>query len=128
MIQLILNPASSGYFRSTREAMFGSQLENLLPAQGVKDEATWGAFLRGLEKLAAIYARNDSSASHFSSGSGAVWLFGDRFTFGDTIVVGFLQWMKLVLGETSEEWKAIEGSAGGHWARQLQAADKWIKG
>ena len=117
MTQAIINPGSAGYFRQTREAMFGTALENLLPAAGAKDPATWVAFVSGLDKLAAVYT---------TSGP---WLLGDRFSFADATTVGFLVWIKRTCGQNSEEWKAIEESGKGHWKRQIDWAEReWLVG
>ena len=111
-----MNPGSAGYFRETREAMFGTKLENLLPAAGAKDAATWGTLFTGLDKLASIYT---------SSGP---WLLGDKFSFPDANTIGYLVWIKRVYGAESEEWKAIEASGKGHWKRQIETAEKegWL--
>ena len=112
-----MNSDSEAYFRRTREAMFGTKLENLLPADGAKDAATWGAFSTGLATTADVYKRN----------GGGDWFFGETFTFVDTIPLGFLSWMRITLGPESEEWKLVESSAGGFWKGQIQKAEKWIQ-
>ena len=112
-----MNPVSAAYFRRAREAGFGTKLENLVPADGAKDAATWGAFIAGLENIAAVYARN----------AGGDWFFGENFTFADAIVIAYLNVLKLTLGTESDEWKLIEGSAKGFWVDKLQKADALIR-
>ena len=110
-----MNPPSASHYREAREARLGTTLENLVPASGAKDSATWGALVAGLDKLASIYT---------SSGP---WLLGDKFSFPDTITVGYLVWMKRVCGAESEEWKTVEASGKGHWKNQVEVAEReWL--
>lgn len=65
-----MNPGSEGYFRKTREAFFNAKLEDLLPAAGAQDEATWGAFVEALDKLAALYP-------YSSNPEKGLWILGE---------------------------------------------------
>ena len=97
--------------------MFGGvRLERLIPVDGAKDAATWGAFASGLEPLAAFYVRN----------AGGDWFLGENFTFVDAIPLAYLSWMKLSLGTESGEWELIESAAGGFWKDKLEKAGNWI--
>ena len=58
-------------------------------------------------------------------GSEKLFFMGDRISNADVTIASFLQWLKLVLGESSQEWRDITQWDGGHWARLMQEFGKY---
>ena len=110
-----LNPASFEYFRTTREASFKKKLEEFAPVGPVRDEG-WAAVKRGLSVFASLYARN---------GEGKEFFFANTFSYADAIVLGWIIWVKIVLGAENEEWKAVASWNGGKWARLLEITKEY---
>ena len=80
-------------------------------------KAAYAKACEGLEEIATIYDKN---------GRGSLFLFGDTLSFADCITVGYLRWVKLMLGGESEEWRVIAECASGKWAKQVEVTEKWM--
>ncbi|EJD07674.1 uncharacterized protein FOMMEDRAFT_16303 [Fomitiporia mediterranea MF3/22] len=109
-----LNPASQAYWRVAREAAFGKKLEELAPP-GPGRDAMLKQLLEGLDTAAGFYDRN---------GEGVQFYFADKFSFADAIVVGFLIWIRAILGAESDAWKAISTRNNGRWGKLVESTQK----
>ena len=107
----ILNPHSQVYFRATREKMFGKKLEDFAPPGPARD-GVWKTVKEGLDRLAGFYDQN---------GEDKLFLFGDTFSFADTIVIGYLLWTRIVLGPESDEWKTLASWNNGKWEKLVES-------
>lgn len=110
-----LNPTSAEFFRRTREVDFKRRLEDISP-MGEKRENDWVKAKEAFSRLAAVYEMN---------GKGKEFFFGDVFSFMDMIIIGRLLWAKALLGEESEEWKAMEKWDGGKWSLLLKLTKQY---
>jgi glutathione S-transferase len=110
-----LNEESKPYFRSTRERLFGQTLESLTPP-GAGTVARWAAVRSALEPFA-----KDADAR----GQSDTFLFGERETYADIVVVGWLGWARRVWGPDTQEWAEVETWHGGRWGRIMRAFKKW---
>ncbi|THH07918.1 hypothetical protein EW145_g3059 [Phellinidium pouzarii] len=111
----ILNPPSEEYFRRTREELYKKKLEEFAPPGPARDEL-WEKFREGLDQVASFYDKNGANKPFF---------LGDTFTFADANVLGYLLWIKVVLGSDSKEWKAVGSWNGGRWANLVEVTKKW---
>jgi glutathione S-transferase len=100
-----LNAASQPYFRSTREAFWGLTLEEMAPAD--KQAALWTALERALDRF-----------DGYTRGPGT-FVAGERMTYADVLMAGWLLWVKYLFGEESKEWKQVESWHGGRWGRLM---------
>ncbi|KAA1478239.1 hypothetical protein DENSPDRAFT_845407 [Dentipellis sp. KUC8613] len=112
-IVALLNAPSAEYFRRTREAAFGVRIEEIAPRGPVRDEV-WKEVLGGLSLVGKWEAEGD-------------FVMGGTPCFADLALVGLLQWVKVVEGVESKEWKDLLGADGGRWARLYEALEKWIR-
>ncbi|KAI5834263.1 hypothetical protein K523DRAFT_348223 [Schizophyllum commune Tattone D] len=103
----ILNDVSKPYFRTTREKMFGGKLEDLVP-QGDDRKAT-------LEQLRQAF---EAFAKRLDEGG--PFILGDKPSFADFIVAGFLQWFRVTLGEDSDLWEAVSTWGDGRLLKYLE--------
>ncbi|KAA1474762.1 hypothetical protein DENSPDRAFT_841391 [Dentipellis sp. KUC8613] len=114
-IATLLNPSSSEYFRRTREAALGAKLEEIAP-QGPARDAVWKEVLDGM-----------SLVSKWEAESKGDFIMGETVSFADLAILGLLQWVKVMEGEESKEWKDVMNADGGRWERLYQALEKWIR-
>ncbi|PPR00407.1 hypothetical protein CVT26_009692 [Gymnopilus dilepis] len=98
-----LSPRSAAYFRRTREAAAGKNMEEFTP-KGEEGVAQWARFKEGLERVDAWYAK--------SSGP---FLLGDAPSWADFVVAARVGWCKNIFGEESWQWKDIASWHGGRW-------------
>ena len=112
----LLPPASQAYWRRTREALFGTTLEELSPPH--KRAAQWSEVERAFNVVAGWLDAAGDERLTFLGGETVV---NGRLcvSHADLCVAGTLEWMRAVFGEDSEEWKAIEGWQGGRWKKLL---------
>lgn len=113
-----LNPSSEAYFRRTREAKSGKKLEEWSPAGSELQREHWAALEAALGKLAGFYASGQD-------GQETVFVMGDRVSYADFIVAGWLVWARRVLGPTSAEWKTIASWHDGKWEKLLKAIERY---
>ena len=99
----ILNPPSAAYFKRTREAAFGKKLEE------IGDERHWEQVERGLEAIGAYLNANGDGKD--------MLLMGDRITYSDIYIAAIFRWVKMVVGEESEDWKRLMYMHNGKWVR-----------
>ena len=103
----VLNPASEGYFRMTREGLFGARLEELAT------EEEWKKLEEGLgalgEHLKAVESKDTSSITEPGS-----------ITYSEIRVASVLVWARVVYGVDSEEWQRIADMDGGKWGAFLE--------
>ena len=100
----ILNPASERYFRASKEDIWDNLDELVSP--GPIREGRWKEVKEGLDTLSSFLER---------IGEGKPFYFGDTFSFADIVAVSFFTWLKVILDEESDEWKALERWNNGRW-------------
>ena len=110
-----LNDASKPYFRTTRERLFGQSLESLVPP-GAGTAARWDAVREALE----VFAKEADAR-----GQSETFLFGERETYADVVVVGWLIWTRRMWGADTQEWAEVERWHGGRWGRLMGVFKKW---
>ena len=104
-----LNPCSAEYVREAIIARMGKPLEQ------INGEEYWAALETGLGKVDAWLRAN---------GAGRDELFlGDQICFVDTLLAGLLNWVRILCGEDSVDWKRITGWHGGKWDRIVKNFD-----
>ena len=97
-----LSERAQEYYRRTREASEGKKLEDICTEKEWKEaEEGFGFIAKWLDK----------------GGEGRELFLGDKISFPDLQVVGWLLWAKVSLGENSQGWKRICGWHGGRWKR-----------
>ncbi|EJD07677.1 uncharacterized protein FOMMEDRAFT_150219 [Fomitiporia mediterranea MF3/22] len=99
----ILNPPSETYWRRKAEWPVPPSSERDAILKQLKED---------LDILAGFYDRN---------GEGKQFFFADKFSFADAIVVGFLAWIKVVLGAENNVWKAISTWSDGRWGKLVES-------
>ncbi|KAA1475690.1 hypothetical protein DENSPDRAFT_842503 [Dentipellis sp. KUC8613] len=121
MVQLVaaptvkqLLPRSQVYWRGSIERGFGKPIEEMAPAGPVRD-ALW--------KSVVYYM--DTTSKWASGNSGGVFMMGDKVSFADIVIVVELQWLKIMEGAESKEWKEIMQANDGRWARLWEAFAQW---
>lgn len=115
-----LNPPSAAFYR-TKERQYGGTMEEMSPEGSARRAELWDTVKDGLSTLAKMYDANGVG----KDGREKPWFFGDAFSFADMILAGYLLWAKIVLGEDSEEWRALAGWDGGRWARVVKFTEKY---
>jgi len=111
----VLTTRGEEYFRRTREKSYGKKLEDVVP-QGAEGVAQWKQFEQNLNKANGWYEK---------AGKSGGLVLGDTVSLVDTIVAGYLIFLKLVWGEGSREWKDISSWNGGRWARVVSALGEY---
>ena len=105
----ILNKESDAYFRATREAMFGTKIENITPT-GAEREVEWA-------KVKAVFNTVDGWLQ-LAKADGP-YLLGKEPGFVDFVVAGYVLWMKNIWGDESAEWKDIKTWNEGRWEKYI---------
>lgn len=106
-----LNPESVDFFRATREARFGRNVEELCPA--------------GPEREAAIEATKEvfhKLARYWSAEKGGLFLLGERISYADFFIAATVKWYKIV-GE-EEIWSHMKTWDDGLWEKIVIAMDE----
>jgi len=109
----MLNPPSAEYFIRTRSARYGKPLAEVEPVGEARTEA-WA-------KVKAKFGEVDS----WLNKSPGPCFMGETPTFADFVVAGVLQALKIRFGESSEEWKIIEGWHNGRWKNLLKNLEQY---
>ena len=108
-----LPPRSQEYFRTTREAAFGTKLEALgTEEQWVKVEAAFGTLKGYLEK---------------NGGGKDMLILGEpgKITYSDIQVAAILVWARIIHGGDSKEWKRLASMHDGKWGKYLEQFSKY---
>jgi glutathione S-transferase len=106
-----LNPASGTYFRVTREGQFGK-------ADDAKVAESW-------QKLENGWATVRSFLDANGEGKNLTVLGEDKLTFADIVIASYLVWVKVSVGEDSEDWKRIAGWGNGFATKILAQVAKY---
>lgn len=109
----ILNPKSEAYFRSTREKAFGKKIEDITP-KGEDRVKHWRKVENGFGIVDGWYAKG-----------GGTYIMGDVPCFADIEIISWLQYVKVTLGEDSQEWKDIRSWNNGRWAKLFDSFVKY---
>ena len=104
-----LNPPSDRFHRAQREELWGN-LDDLAAPSPNRD-AMWKKVKDNLDKLSGFYERN---------GGGKPFLFGDTFSFADVVTLGYFSGFRIILGEESDEWKALGNWNNGRWGKLVE--------
>ncbi|KAF8990471.1 hypothetical protein BDQ17DRAFT_1313825 [Cyathus striatus] len=110
-----LNPRSEEYFTRTRSAMYGKNLQDVVP-QGAEREEEWAKFKKNLSKASKWFENN---------GGKGPYIMGDMISFADCVLVAFLFWIKISWGEESPEWKDIKSWDDGRWDKLVHGFKKY---
>ncbi|PIL22614.1 hypothetical protein GSI_15304 [Ganoderma sinense ZZ0214-1] len=110
--QAALRPPSAEYFLKTREAMYGS-FDEFAPKGSEKRGKHWEG-LREIYRTLAGWLEADGRKDR-------LFFMGERISFADVSVAGFLWWIRRMFGEESDEWKEITGWDEGRWKRFMDA-------
>lgn len=112
-VPAILSERSVEYYVRARFARFGKPLDQLEPV-GEERAKAW-------EKIKASLGRIDT----WLSKSSGPFFMGDTVTFADFVVASLFQGLRIVLGESSEEWKDIERWHNGRWINLLKNLEQF---
>ncbi|CDO68535.1 hypothetical protein BN946_scf184998.g32 [Trametes cinnabarina] len=114
-----LHEESMAYYRKAREWQWGGSMDEWAPPGTDARRAHW----RGLqEAFGTVKTWLDPIG-----GDGRRFVTGDRPAFADFVVAGRLMWMKKILGQNSDEWKAVEAWHHGRWARLLGDMERYAR-
>ncbi|THH04233.1 hypothetical protein EW145_g5669 [Phellinidium pouzarii] len=105
---MILDDANKNFFETTRNVT--------APPVGAARDAVWNTVKEGLDFTADLYDTN---------GANKPFYLGDTFSFADTVVIGYLMWVKIILGADSDEWKLVASWREGRWEKFLELTKKW---
>ena len=92
-----LNPVSEEFFRTDREKKYGVKFSEWSPAGPIRD-GHWAEVKAALEKLNEFFT---------ADGREKTFVMGDRVTYADIIISGWLVWVKRVLGADGQEWANV---------------------
>ncbi|KAM5534963.1 hypothetical protein V8D89_011336 [Ganoderma adspersum] len=104
----VMRPASAKHFHASREAMYGS-FDELAPKGSEKRAKHWKG-LRENYRTIVGWLETDGRTDR-------LFFMGERISFADVSVAGFLWWIRRIFGEESEEWREIVTWDGGRWKR-----------
>ncbi len=103
-----LNPASQTYFDTTKSVMLGTPTLDAADPKGAKRAEAWNKVKADFDGVAKWYRE------------GQKFVVGDKLSWADMEVGGFVLWMRVILGAESWEWKAMSEWNGGRWAQLLK--------
>ncbi|TFK67275.1 hypothetical protein BDN72DRAFT_843302 [Pluteus cervinus] len=113
-VREILNPASEDYFRRTREESFEQRLEDVVPKKENGDwDKEWAKVKKGFEKAEKWFKQH-------GTGDSGEWVLGDTLSFADVAIASYLIFIRITMGEDSQNWKDITSWSGGRWARIVE--------
>lgn len=115
-----LSNRSAVYYRTDREASFGMKLEDIAPVGSEVGEQNWRAVQAGFAEISSWLEKNQEK-----HGNSPPFVMGDTTGFADIMVVVFLMWMKVTLGEDSEQWKEVRTWDDGRWGRVMSFWEKY---
>ncbi|KAF5365484.1 hypothetical protein D9758_010866 [Tetrapyrgos nigripes] len=107
---------SEAYFRRVRGAEWGPgvTLKDLYPKTQDEKDVQWKNLEKAFEGIGNWIGKENK------------FIMGDRPTFGDFVLAGFLRWARGLWGESSEEWKDISTCWGeGRWGKMLEDLDQY---
>jgi len=111
----VLNDGSLAYWRETREAAFGTKLEEICPKGSQKWNDTWETVQKGFNELAAHLDKN---------GPDNDFVMGKEPTFADFILMSLLQVIHAVI---SDEWEGrVQHWDGGKWKKIRERSAAWL--
>ncbi|ESK98219.1 hypothetical protein Moror_266 [Moniliophthora roreri MCA 2997] len=107
----IMNPRTEEFFRSTRLATYGVTMEEMYPKPESQKEQ-WEKLEKDLASVAGWFKEGDE------------FVMGDKPSYADMIIAGWLVPVRLLWGENSEEWKNIASWHGERWGRLVKSLQK----
>ncbi|KAK7058330.1 hypothetical protein VNI00_001961 [Paramarasmius palmivorus] len=108
----IMNPSTEKFFRSTRLATFGVTMEDMYPKPENHKEQ-WGKLEKDLASVAGWFKEGDE------------FVMGDKISYADMVVAGWLDPVLILWGEDSEEWKTIASWHGGRFGKLVKTLQKY---
>lgn len=112
----VLRPASAAHFHASREAMYGS-FDEFAPLGSEKRTKHWEGLRENYRTIAGWLEADGRKDKLF--------FMGERISFADVSIAGFLWWMRRIFGEESEEWGEIVTWDGGRWKRFMDTFAKY---
>ncbi|KAJ7819934.1 hypothetical protein B0H14DRAFT_2600317 [Mycena olivaceomarginata] len=110
---VIYDPAT-GYFRQTREELFGGRrLEDVTPT-GNEHTVMWKKVEDAFGQVDGWIRKNGAESKYF---------MGDTICYADVTVAGFLRWGRKVLGK--DKWEEIMTWHDGQWANLMKEMEKY---
>lgn len=109
-----LPPRSQEYYRRTREARYGTTVEDIAPEGSERREAVWTGVRKGFMEYDKWITMN-----------GGMFVMGDKISFADVVVVSYLTWFKRLLGADSYLWKELMVAEKGRWAKMMDVFAEW---
>lgn len=122
---LSLPPRSQEYYRATREAMFGTKIEDIALEGSPQRSEYWRMALEGLSQIhewsraKLNYEDSDQDPGKWQ------YMMGTKPSFSDVIIAAQLIWVRRVLGGESKEWKDVMSISGGRWACLMEEFAEW---
>ncbi|KLO18018.1 hypothetical protein SCHPADRAFT_820382 [Schizopora paradoxa] len=107
-------PPSIEYIRRTRGEEFLTRVRSF---SAEEQERRWPAVREGFSKVAKMLDAN-------GNGEDKIFFYGDKPSFADFIVIGYLHYIEVSLGAESVEWKEVQEWDGGRWAKMLRFSEK----
>ncbi|KAH6904515.1 hypothetical protein BKA70DRAFT_1297012 [Coprinopsis sp. MPI-PUGE-AT-0042] len=100
--------------------LFKSKYEHITSLSDVhlSDEERKENIAKHKESLTAVGAAVQDEDGR--EGGKVTWCFGEAISFADFALAGALMWIKAVLGEESDEWKAVLELSEGKWSRFMR--------
>jgi len=114
-LRSIFIPRTEEYFVKTREMAFGVTFDELLP-KGDRAVAEWAKLKADLGKVDTWFGKTDPEEP---------FMLGNKISYVDLVVVGYIRWWKTIWGENSKEWRDIASWHGGRWSNLLVALDQY---
>lgn len=110
----VLNPRSEEYFRRTREARFGTKLEDLVPKG--KEMELWANVRADFAKVDGWYQKGKNDGPY---------LLGNNICFADFVYAAYALWIKKIWGEESAEWNDVKAWNEGRLAAFMDSLSKY---
>ncbi|KAJ3502346.1 hypothetical protein NLJ89_g8929 [Agrocybe chaxingu] len=103
-------------YRATVEPMFGvKRLEDLLPV-GEERVKQWERFKDDAGKAASWYDKNNGKGP---------FVLGETPSWADFVAASYLLWVRILIGEDSEEWNDLQTWHNGRWKALFAAVKKY---
>ncbi|KAF8625608.1 hypothetical protein AX17_006794 [Amanita inopinata Kibby_2008] len=109
----VLNPQSLEYFRRTREAMFGKEIEDM-ELKGAEAEAAWKQLKDGYDAMDKMWQL--SKGPH---------MMGETLSYMDLVIASWSFWLRAIFGKDSEKWKDITSWNGGRWGMLFESLTQY---
>ena len=110
----ILNPASQGYFRETREKAWGVPFDDIVPVGEIRAEK-WAKVEAGFAAISVWYSKSDEGP----------FIMGKEVSWADFVMGAHLLWFNRAWGDDNPLWKAVIEGNGGVWKKLFNALKEY---